>query len=174
MFGLESLRNSNFSQLTATGQHCFPSLSVNELAYGSKVHVFQSFPSQVRKMWPLSFQNWRLRQSQRAADISVLVNPVQAMVSLVRSFVYALATLGRVVLADCMTGSTKQPKFLNKKIWSSLNIGGQISVFHLWQPMPNSRRTDKFVLWNLREITDMLQLIFYFKLHANLNIKHRK
>ena len=61
MFGLEGLRNSKSSRLTlaemTTGQPCFPSLSLNELPFGRKVREFQSFPSQVRKSWPLSFQN---------------------------------------------------------------------------------------------------------------------
>lgn len=68
---------------------------------------------------------------------------------------YALFTEGRIGLADCATGSAKQWKTLNKKIWSSLNVGGQISVFHLWQPMQNNRRAAKFVFWNLGEITGM-------------------
>ena len=60
------------------------------------------------------------------------------------SFVYALVMEGMVDLADCTTETAEQLKFLNKKIWSSLNVGGQISVFHLWQPMANGR-TAKFV-----------------------------
>lgn len=60
-------------------------------------------------------------------------------------FVNALVTEGRAGLAECMAVNAEQQKFLNKKIWSFLNVGGQISVFHLWQPVPNSRRTAKFV-----------------------------
>lgn len=72
------------------------------------------------------------------------MNLVQAMVSPVH-FVNAFVVELRAGLADCMAVSAEQQKFLNKKIWSSLNIGGQISVFHLWQPVPNSRRTAKSV-----------------------------
>lgn len=94
------------------------------------------------------------------------VNPLQAMVSHVCLCMHLLQREGLlwlIVLLGVVTA-----KFLNKKIWSSLNVGGQISVFHLWQPVSNSRRTAKFVFWNLGEVTGTLQLIFFFKLHTNL------
>lgn len=141
------------------------SFSVNELPCDRRVCEFQSFSSQVRKSWPLSFQSYPSRQSQCAPDVSGCVNPGQAVVSPVH-FVNALVMERRAVLADCMAVSAEQQKFLNKKIWSSLNHGGQISVFHLWEPVPNSR-TANFVLKPQRNNWHA-PTFFFPKLHTNL------
>lgn len=106
------------------------SFSVNELPCGRKVCEFPCCSSQVRKSWPLSFLNYPSRQSQCASDISGCVNPVQAVVFSVH-FENAIVMEGRAGLNDFMAVSAEEQKFLNKKICSSLNIGGQISVFHL-------------------------------------------
>lgn len=139
MFGLEGLRSSKSSWLTlakmATGQLCFPSLSVNGLPCGTKVCEFQSFPSQVREDWPLPFQKHLLRPLLHAADVSVHVNGAQAMV-FVCLLMYTLVTEERLHLADCTTGNANQPALLHKKIWSSLNLGGQRS---LWLPSVAAR-----------------------------------
>lgn len=103
---------------------------------------FRAFQARLEKVGP--FPSKTLRQSQCTPDISGCLNPVQAMVSPVH-FVDAFVMEGRAGLVDCTAVSAEQQNFLNKRIWSSLNIGGLISAFHLWQPVSNSKRTAKFV-----------------------------
>lgn len=99
------------------------SFSVSELPCGRRVWEFQSFSSQVRKRWPLSFQNYPSRQSQCTPVISGCVNPGQAMSPLCECTHYrGKGWSGSLNGCKCLAAKISKQKnlFLFKPWWTDI------------------------------------------------------
>lgn len=112
------------------GWHCWKgywttlfSFSVSELPCGRRVWEFQSFSSQVRKSWPLSFQNYPSRQSQCTPVISGYVNPGQAVSPLCECTHYrGKGWSGSLNGCKCLAAKISKQKnlFLFKPWWTDI------------------------------------------------------